>query len=86
MDDQKQIQLLQDAITAYENGAIIEAKDMAIEFINNITDFEAESEDTHVPDTNVGKLDGDSIDIDKEMDNYKKTLELIKGIDLEVGG
>ncbi len=45
MNDKKQIQLLKDAIKAYENGEILEAKDMAIEFINNITDFEAESED-----------------------------------------
>ena len=45
MDDTKQIKLLKDAIKAYENGEIIEAKDMAIEFINNITDFESESED-----------------------------------------
>lgn len=45
MDDKVQIKLLSDAIRAYENGEILEAKDMAIEFINNITDFEAESED-----------------------------------------
>ena len=45
MNDKKQIQLLKNAIDAYEVGEIIEAKDMAIEFINNITDFEAESED-----------------------------------------
>lgn len=45
MNDKKQIQLLKNAIKAYENGEILEAKDMAIEFINNITDFEAESED-----------------------------------------
>ena len=44
MNDKKQIQLLKDAIDAYENGEIIEAKDMAIEFINNIADFETESE------------------------------------------
>lgn len=44
MDDKIQIKLLNDAITAYENGEILEAKDMAIDFINNITDFEAESE------------------------------------------
>ena len=44
MDDKVQIKLLSDAIVAYENGEILEAKDMAIEFINNITDFEAESE------------------------------------------
>lgn len=44
MDDKKQIQLLKDAIDAYENGEILEAKDMAIEFINNITDFEAEED------------------------------------------
>lgn len=43
MNDKKQIQLLKDAIDAYENGEILEAKDMAIEFINNITDFEIES-------------------------------------------
>lgn len=45
MNDENQIQLLKDAIRAYENGEIIEAKDMAIEFINNVTDFETESED-----------------------------------------
>lgn len=44
MNDNKQIQLLKDAIKAYENGEILEAKDMVIEFINNITDFEIESE------------------------------------------
>lgn len=44
MNDEKQIQLLEDAIKAYENGEILEAKDMAIEFINIITDFEIESE------------------------------------------
>ena len=44
MNDKKRIQLLKDAIKAYENGEILEAKDMAIEFINNITDFETESE------------------------------------------
>jgi len=44
MNDKKQIQLLKNAIEAYENGEILEAKDMAIEFINNITDFEIESE------------------------------------------
>ena len=45
MNDKKQIQLLKDSIDAYENGEILEAKDKAIEFINNITDFEAESEE-----------------------------------------
>lgn len=45
MNDENQIQLLKDAIRAYENGEIIEAKDMAIEFINNVTDFETESGD-----------------------------------------
>lgn len=45
MNDENQIQLLKDAIRAYKNGEILEAKDKAIEFINNITDFEAESED-----------------------------------------
>lgn len=44
MDDTKQIKLLYDALKAYENGEIIEAKDLAIEFINNITDFETERE------------------------------------------
>jgi len=44
MDDKVQIKLLSDAIMAYEKGEILEAKDMAIEFINNITDFEVESE------------------------------------------
>ena len=44
MDDERQIRLLQHAIAAYDNGAIIEAKDAAIEFINNITDFEADFE------------------------------------------
>ena len=43
MNDKKQVQLLKNAIKAYENGEILEAKDMAIEFINNITDFEIES-------------------------------------------
>ena len=45
MNDENQIQLLKDAIRAYENGEIFEAKDKAIKFINNITDFEAESEE-----------------------------------------
>ncbi len=45
MDDENQIQILKDAIKSYENGEILEAKDKAIEFINNITDFEAESEE-----------------------------------------
>ena len=40
MNDKKQIQLLKDAVELYEDGAILEAKDKAIEFINNITDFE----------------------------------------------
>ena len=40
MDDKRMIQLLDDAKTLYEDGAIIEAKDKAIEFINEITDFE----------------------------------------------
>lgn len=44
MNDIKQIQLLKNAIEAYENREILEAKDMAIEFINNVTDFETESE------------------------------------------
>lgn len=48
MNDKKQIQLLKDAIKAYENGEILEAKDMTIEFINNITDFETESEDKNI--------------------------------------
>lgn len=48
MNDKKQIQLLRDAIDAYENGEILEAKDMAIEFINNITDFETESNERMV--------------------------------------
>lgn len=45
MNDKKQIQLLKNAIDAYETGEIIEAKDMAIEFVNNITDFEIKMED-----------------------------------------
>ena len=45
MNDKNQIQLLKDAISAYEAGEILEAKDIAIEFINNITNFEAESGD-----------------------------------------
>ncbi len=45
MNDEKQMQLLKDAIKAYETGEILEAKDAAIEFINNITDFETEWED-----------------------------------------
>ena len=40
MNDKKQIQLFKNAIKMYENGEILETKDMAIEFINNITDFE----------------------------------------------
>ena len=44
MDDKVQIKLLSDAIRTYENGEILESKDKAIEFINNITDFESESE------------------------------------------
>lgn len=42
MDDNKQINLLNEAIQSYKNGEIIEAKDLAIQFINNITDFEYE--------------------------------------------
>lgn len=39
MDDTKQIKLLKDAIKAYENGEIIEAKDMAIEgLISRLTE------------------------------------------------
>ena len=45
MNDENQIQLLKGAIKAYENGEVLEAKDKAIEFINNITDFETEWED-----------------------------------------
>ena len=41
---EKQIQLLKNAIKAYENGEILEAKGLAIEFINNITDFEESEE------------------------------------------
>lgn len=44
MNDIKQMQLLKDALKAYEDGLIIEAKDMAIEFINAITDFEKEDD------------------------------------------
>ena len=40
--------------------------------------------DGDVPDTNVGKLDGDPIDIDKAVEHYEGTLETLKGIDLEV--
>ena len=42
MNDKNQVKLPQDAIEAYENGEILEAKDKAIEFINNITDFESQ--------------------------------------------
>ena len=38
---------------------------------------------TDVPDTNVGKLDGDLIDIDKAIEHYEGTLEILKSIDLE---
>lgn len=58
MNDKKQIQLLKSAIDAYEAGEILEAKDMAIEFINNITDFETESEDLgDYPDTIHNQFD-----------------------------
>ena len=39
MDDKKQVKLLKDAITLYEDGAILEAGYKASEFINAITDF-----------------------------------------------
>ena len=39
MNDKKQVKLLEDAIALYEDGAILEAGDKAIEFINTITDF-----------------------------------------------
>ena len=39
MNDKKQVKLLKDAITLYEDGAILEAGDKASEFINAITDF-----------------------------------------------
>lgn len=45
MNDENQIQILKDAIKAYENGEILEAKDMAIEFINNITDWEENTDE-----------------------------------------
>jgi hypothetical protein len=48
--------------------------------------YKAESEDIDVPDINVGKLDGDTIDIDKAVEHYEGTLETLKGIDLEVDG
>ncbi len=32
------------------------------------------------------KLDGDPIDIDKAVEHYEGTLEVLKGIDLEVDG
>ena len=38
-----------------------------------------------VPDTNVGKLDGDPIDTDKAVEHYDGTLEVLKGVGLEVG-
>lgn len=31
-------------------------------------------------------LDGDPVDIDKAVEHYEKTLETLKGIDLEVDG
>lgn len=39
MDDKKQVELLEDAIALYKDGAILEAGDKAIEFINTIADF-----------------------------------------------
>lgn len=44
MNDKKQIQLLKDAIEFYKDGAILEAKDKAIEFINSVTNFEMDFE------------------------------------------
>ena len=52
---------------------IIEALDIAIKVLEQI----------NVPDTNVGKLDGDLIDIDKAVEHYEGTLEMLKGIDFE---
>ena len=45
MNDKKMIGILQDAIALYMDGAIIEAKDKAIEFINIITDFEGKEQE-----------------------------------------
>lgn len=53
MNDKKQIQLLKDAIELYKDGAILEAKDKAIEFINNIADFEMDFE--NIPYQKGGK-------------------------------
>ena len=45
MDDKKQVELLEDAIALYKDGAILEAGDKASEFINAITDFLSEDEE-----------------------------------------
>lgn len=45
MDDKKQVELLEDAIALYKNGAILEAGNKASEFINAITDFLSEDEE-----------------------------------------
>ena len=41
LQDQKIVAALHQAAEDYENGAIIEAKDVLIEIINAITDFES---------------------------------------------
>jgi len=39
-----------------------------------------------VPNTNVGELDNNPIDIDKAIEHYEGTLEMLKGVGLEVDG
>jgi len=50
---------------------VIIALDMAIKAL----------EQTNVPDKNVGKLDGDPVDIDKAVEHYEGTLATLKGIE-----
>lgn len=38
------------------------------------------------PQESEGKLDGDPIDIDKAIEHYEGTLEMLKGVGLEVNG
>lgn len=40
LNDEKNISLIKQALSDYENGAIVEARDALLEVVNNITDFE----------------------------------------------
>ena len=44
MNDEKNIELMKKAIELYEDGAILECKSLLIEAIDNITEFEEQSE------------------------------------------